>query len=81
MLDERLEELMRPHLPFLPTGERLTSDSDLRDFGLDSMAIVELLATLERTYGVRFKDELLNLETFATPGTLWRALTGLGATA
>jgi acyl carrier protein len=61
-------------LTFLPIAEPLKEDIELREFGLDSIDMVELLTTLESAYSVRFMDEDLKVETFATPATLWRAL-------
>jgi acyl carrier protein len=72
--DDRFEAILREFVPFLSAGEPLTDDAVLRDLGLDSMGTVELLATLERTYGVRFTDEALNMDNFANPGILWRTL-------
>lgn len=74
MWDQQFEEILRPFLPFLPAEEGLEADSGLRDFGLDSLGMVELLATLESVYDVRFLDDALTLDTFATPGLLWSAL-------
>lgn len=75
--DQQFEEVIRGHLAFLPAEEPLGTDSSLRDLGLDSMGTVELLGTLENVYGVRFVDDALNAETFATPGSLWKALATL----
>ena len=77
MWDEQFEQMLRAKLPFLPPEEPLAEDSNLRDYGLDSMGIIELLAELESTYQVRFADDLLRLETFATPRVLWSGLTML----
>ncbi|MEU8207081.1 acyl carrier protein [Streptosporangium sp. NPDC049046] len=77
MWDDRFEETLRRQLPFLPADERIREDTGLADFGLDSLGIVELLATLEEEYGVRFRDEALTMETFETPGTLWKTLSGM----
>ena len=68
------EETLRRHLPHLGDDEALRPDDELRDYGLDSMAAVELLAALEKRFGVRFRNEALNLENFRTPSTLWSAL-------
>ncbi|WP_394296736.1 acyl carrier protein [Nocardiopsis gilva] len=38
------------------------------------MGTVELLAQLEAAYDVRFVDEALTMETFASPGVLWKTL-------
>ncbi|MBB6351436.1 acyl carrier protein [Nonomuraea muscovyensis] len=74
--DDRFEELVRRSLPFLPPSEELRADTDLTDAGLDSLGIVELLTSLEQAYGVRFAEDALTRETFGTPATLWRALSG-----
>jgi acyl carrier protein len=76
MWDNKFEELLRQYLPFLSADEPLTADTPLREFGLDSLATVELLSTLESTYQARFDDDALTLDTFETPGILWKALSG-----
>ena len=77
MWDEQFEELLRRYLPFLSAGEALDRDTSLRDIGLDSLGTVELLASLEGAYGVRFVDEALSMETFATPAVLWTTLSAM----
>ncbi|MFB8396971.1 phosphopantetheine-binding protein [Streptomyces yangpuensis] len=72
--DQRFEDLLREYLPFLSADEPLTPETDLRDAGLDSLGTVELLGSLESAYDVRFVDEALNLDTFATPASLWATL-------
>jgi acyl carrier protein len=77
MLDEQFETILRRQLPFLSDDEDLGADTRLRDLGLDSLATVGLLSVLERTYEIRFTDEALSMENFATPGLLWSVLSGL----
>jgi len=77
MWDQQFEELLRSYLPFLAADETLDDDTNLRDLGLDSLGTVELLAALEARYDVRFMDEALSLETFATPGVLWAAMASM----
>ncbi|MDQ2583558.1 acyl carrier protein [Saccharothrix yanglingensis] len=77
MWDSTFDETLRSFLPFLSTEEALAADTPLREYGLDSLATVELLAVLEQNYGVRFQDDALNLETFENPGRLWTTLAGL----
>ncbi|WP_141576724.1 phosphopantetheine-binding protein [Actinomadura sp. WMMA1423] len=79
MWDNRFEELLRRQLPFLAPEESLAPDAALGDLGLDSLGTVELLASLESAYGVRFVDDSLRPETFASAGVLWRTLTGVVA--
>ena len=77
MWDQQFEEMLRGKLPFLTSGEPLPADANLRDRGLDSVGIIELLSMLESTYRVRFTNDLLRLETFTTPAALWSSITTL----
>jgi acyl carrier protein len=77
MWHERFEALLRGHLPFLPDNEELRPELELRDFGLDSLGVVDLLVSLESEYDVRLTDDILSMETFATPGAVWMALAGI----
>ncbi|HEX6352586.1 phosphopantetheine-binding protein [Actinophytocola sp.] len=74
MWDNKFEELLRQYLPYLPADEPLEPTLSLREFGLDSMATVELLSALENAYQLRFEDDALTLETFATAEILWKTL-------
>lgn len=74
MWDEQFDILLRKQLSFLPPDEPITGDMKLRDFGLDSLGMIELLAGLESTYEVKFRDETLSLEIFETPAILWDSL-------
>jgi acyl carrier protein len=74
MWDDEFEQLLRQQLPFLAADEVLDEDADLRDLGLDSMAMVELLGALEHAYRVRFHDDVLSVATFRTPAVLWGEL-------
>jgi acyl carrier protein len=79
--DTKFEELLRGYLPFLGADEPLEADTDLRLSGLDSLGAVELLGSLESAYGVRFVNEVLSLDTFATPAVLWETVARLQRTA
>ncbi|MFJ2095327.1 acyl carrier protein [Streptomyces sp. NPDC087901] len=61
-------------MSFLPPDEPITGDMEMRDFGLDSLGMIELLAGLESAYDVHFRDEALSLEIFKTPDVLWDSL-------
>lgn len=74
MWNDQFEVLLRSHLPFLPADEELRPELDLRELGLDSMGVVDLLVSLESEFRVRLTDDLLSMDTFATPGLLWAAL-------
>lgn len=73
--DHGFDGRLRRFLPFLPERDSVPGHAALRDLGLDSMGVVELLAVLEQDYGVRFRDETLTMETFATAASIWAALT------
>lgn len=81
MWDEKFEDIVRRHLPFLGADEELAGDAPLRDLGLDSLGAVELLSALEHAYDLRFHEDALTLETFATPDRLWLSLRGPAAPA
>lgn len=74
MWDERFEVLLRGYLPFLPADEKLLPDLDLREFGLDSLGVVDLLVCVESEYDVRLNDDVLSMDTFQTPALLWATL-------
>jgi acyl carrier protein len=77
MWDDKFDQLVRQYLPFLGADETLTADAELREYGLDSLAMVELLAALESAYDVRFEDDALTVETFQTPSVLWKTVSTL----
>ncbi|CAM5379221.1 acyl carrier protein [Streptomyces atroolivaceus] len=79
MWDTQFEELLRNYLPYLGAGEPLEENLPLRDVGLDSMAMVELLSSIESSYDVRFADEAMSMENFETPARLWRTLESVRA--
>ncbi|MFC4517274.1 phosphopantetheine-binding protein [Streptomyces ehimensis] len=55
--------------------EELSDELSLRDYGLDSLGMVQLLGALENDYQLRFTEELLRINTFQTPTSLWKAIT------
>lgn len=75
--DAQFEDIVRRLVPFLPEGQALDADADLQDHGLDSFGIIDLLVSIESAYGVQFRDDAMNRETFATPSTLWTAISDL----
>ncbi|MBY8886421.1 hypothetical protein K7472_16320 [Streptomyces sp. PTM05] len=77
--DERFASLLTAVLPPSARDAGLTPDLDLKKAGLDSLATIELLVSLEDEYGVEFPEEVLTGATFATPAALWRVLSAQGA--
>ncbi|MFE7778357.1 phosphopantetheine-binding protein [Streptomyces sp. NPDC057445] len=81
MLDAKFDAILRKYLPFVSPADTITEDTPLRDYGLDSLATVELICDLESEYDIRFLDDLLSLETFATPGRIWASISQLAPSA
>lgn len=75
--DDRYEDLLRGALRLLPAADPLRPDLDMAGAGLDSLATVELLVSLEDAYDLVIPDTLLVPETFATPNSLWKAVSSL----
>lgn len=76
-LDPKFEDVLRPHTMLLDRGDALLPDAELRDLGVDSLALIEVLVAVEQTFQVEFPDELLVADTFRTPRSLWTVITGL----
>lgn len=74
---ESFERTVRTHLTRLQADAPLVGDVPLLDYGLDSLATVNLLVDLEQNFTVEFPDELLTASTFATADSLWSVLVGL----
>jgi acyl carrier protein len=74
--DDAFEDVLRAALPAL-AQRPLAADTCLKSARLDSMTTIEILLKLEDAYDVSFPDESLGSGTFATPGTLWSALSGI----
>mgnify|MGYP001388153097 CR=1 FL=1 len=63
---ESVEAVVRPHLKFLAAGDPLGASLNLGEAGLDSMASIDLLLDLERTFGVAISDDDLAENSFTT---------------
>lgn len=72
----RLLALLRPHLRLVPPDAPIELDGDLGRMGLDSLESIDVLMKIESEFGVAIPDELLTVETLATPGNLLRVLEG-----
>ncbi|MCX5088327.1 acyl carrier protein [Streptomyces sp. NBC_00365] len=72
--DATFEKMMRQALALLPSGDELRPDLNTATFGLDSLAAVELLINIEAAYDIQVPEDLLQLSSFATPGSLWKLI-------
>jgi acyl carrier protein len=75
-MDAAFPDLLKPFLKYAGT-QPIRPESSLHELGLDSMRAIELLFTIEDTYGVSLPDELLTDSTFATAGSLWNTIESL----
>lgn len=69
------EAVLRKHLEHLPADAPLDPDAPLKPLGLDSMKAVDLVFDLEDDLAIALPDEAMTAATFATPRSLWAALT------
>lgn len=79
MAEEQFLALLRMLLPDLPEDDAEARTSALRDYGLDSLATVDLLVTLEDEFGIEFPDDKLTPSTFVTAAALWDVVRDLRA--
>lgn len=75
--DDEFETVLRRSLRWLRDTDELRADASLPALGLDSLLSLELLFSLEDTYGISFPDDLLDNTLFATPHSLWSAVRAL----
>jgi len=69
----QFEECLRRHLRSAkPTA--ISYDVELVQLGLDSMTAVAVLLDMEKTFGIRFPDDMLVEGTFRTAGRLKEAV-------
>ncbi len=69
----RFEQCLRRHLRLLKSNS-IGYTAELAQLGLDSMTAVALLLDVEKTFAIRFPDEMIAEETFRTAGSLIKAV-------
>jgi acyl carrier protein len=69
----QFEEVLLRHLR-LVKQDYVNYDAELAQLGLDSMTAVAVLLDMEKTFGIRFPDEMLVEGTFRTAGKLKEAI-------
>jgi acyl carrier protein len=74
----QFEECLRRHLRSTKS-DSMNYDIELAQLGLDSMTAVAVLLDMEKTFGIRFPDEMLVEGTFRTAGRLKEAVQKLRA--
>jgi len=69
----QFEECLRRHLRSAKPNV-INYDMELAQLGLDSMTAVAVLLDMEKTFGIRFPDDMLVEGTFRTAGRLKAAV-------
>ncbi len=67
-ISEELKKFIKNNI--LAEGVEITNDTLMRDVGIDSYSIVEIILFIERKYGVVIPDDLLQPENFKTINAL-----------
>ena len=76
-ITEQLKQIIVDELDINADKADLRDDISLFEggIGLDSIAVMELISILERTFGFEFSDEELNIDAFKTLTTLTEFVT------
>jgi acyl carrier protein len=69
----RFEQCLRRHLRLLKQ-DSIDYAAELVQLGLDSMTAVALLLDIEKTFAIRFPDDMIVEGTFRTAGGLKKAV-------
>jgi len=69
----RFEQCLRRHLRLLKQNS-IDYAAELVQLGLDSMTAVALLLDMEKTFDIRFPDDMIAEDTFRTAGGLKKAV-------
>lgn len=68
-IESRICELVQTYSQF--DGDNVQLNGDLReDYGVDSIALVELLVDIESQFDVTFDSSFLTYESFSTAGSI-----------
>lgn len=70
---ERFMDIVKQHSRTSDAVE-FDPDASMTSLGLGSLALVNLLLSIEEEYGVEFPQQLVRPSVFATPATLWGCL-------
>jgi len=69
----QFEEVLRRHLRSAKP-DAINYDAELAQLGLDSMTAVAVLLDMEKTFAIKFPDDMLVEGTFRTAGRLREAV-------
>lgn len=77
--DLEFDALLRRHCRFIAPGSPVDPDVSLVTLGIDSPEVVEMIVAIEDQFDIMIPQEMLTPEIFATPGSIWQAISMIGA--
>lgn len=75
--DEQFDGILRRHIPAIAPDDVIPPDAEMVAFGVDSIALLTLMLTLESEYGIRFPMDMLTEDLFRSPQSIWLAVESL----
>jgi acyl carrier protein len=76
-IDEQIREVLTDSGRLAVSVGSLDSEADLFTVGLDSLAIVNVLMSLEERFDIELPDELLSRRSFSSIATIEEIITNL----
>jgi acyl carrier protein len=76
-IEDRIREILGQSGRLAVPVHKLTDEADLFAAGLDSLAIVNVLMSIEEDFDIELPDELLSRRSFASIGTITRVVADL----
>lgn len=73
------DALLRQHCRFIAPDSPIDPDALLVTLGIDSLEVVEIIVAIEDQFDIMIPEEMLTPEIFATPGSIWQAISMIGA--
>lgn len=76
-MQDQIRQILAENGRLAVSVDRLADDADLFAAGLDSLAIVNVLMSIEEHFDIELPDELLSRRTFASIASITRVVTDL----
>jgi acyl carrier protein len=76
-VQEKIRDVLSESGRLAVPADRLDGDEDLFAVGLDSLAIVNVLMSLEEQFDIELPDELLSRRSFSSIATIEKIVTDL----
>lgn len=76
-MQDQIRQILAENGRLAVSVDRLADDADLFAAGLDSLAIVNVLMSIEEHFDIELPDELLSRRSFASIASITRVVTDL----